>query len=74
MKTKNLNKLDFNKGTIVELNDKQILSVNGGTSGVCQFVGEYIISAIVDAVIAGTIDHANNGSGYSGYMDQHGKL
>ncbi|MFC4816589.1 MULTISPECIES: class I lanthipeptide [unclassified Flavobacterium] len=37
MKNKNLNQLAFNKSTLVELNDKNLVEVNGGgtTTHVC---------------------------------------
>ena len=35
MKTQKVNKLDFTKSSIVELNEGQLLDVDGGTTPVC---------------------------------------
>lgn len=51
MKTQASKKLDFKKGTITELNDRQLLKINGGTgfdtrpttSYVCTVVGQLLI-------------------------------
>jgi len=69
MKTQNT-RLQFGKNSIIELNDKTLQQINGGTGTVC----EYLISAAVDFLIGAAVDHMNNGTVYSGYMDQHGKL
>ncbi|WP_044401216.1 class I lanthipeptide [Lacinutrix sp. Hel_I_90] len=62
--------IQFEKKSIVELNDTQLTKVQGGTGAVCGFV----VSHVVNFLIGAAIDHANNGGGYTGYMDQHTKL
>lgn len=57
MKKQNVNgKLAFNKKALVELNDDQLMGVNGGG------FGSLIVSAIVSAIVSGVIS-AITGSG-----------
>ncbi|SHI34792.1 class I lanthipeptide [Flavobacterium terrae] len=59
-KSNNINKLNFNKTAVVELNDSHLNEINGGTGGFCatisavsgqalSLVGSAIASAVVSA-------------------------
>lgn len=48
--------LDFKKQTLVELNDTQLQTVNGGTSKVCLLITSYIVSVVAIASINQTLN------------------
>lgn len=62
MKTQNRN-LAFNKNSVIELNDSQLLEVDGGTTPVCFYVGYAVLAssggcgAVVAATIGGAIGY-----------------
>ena len=63
MKTQNA-KLNFRKDSIIELNEAQLLDVDGGTSPVCFYVGYAALAssggcgAVVAAAIGGAIGYS----------------
>lgn len=67
MKTQKLNGLHFRKGTVVELNDGEMLNVDGGTSVPCGVAASIassaacaIISVFAAGVAYGIYDHYQN--------------
>lgn len=49
MKTQNVSQsLDFRKNSVVELSDKQLQEIEGGSSRVCSFISGVLVDAIVE--------------------------
>lgn len=59
--------------SVQEMNANEMATTDGG-NGFWDFVVDYVALEIIGAVIDASIDHCNNGAGYGGYMDTHGKL
>ena len=62
---------------VQEMNAKELVGVDGGGGlwdRIADAVISYVVENIIEAGAEAIADHCNNGAGYGGYMDTHGKL
>lgn len=62
---------------VQEMNAKELVNIEGG-GGLWDIVVDafvsYVLENIIEAAAESVAEHCNNGAGYGGYMDSHGKL